>query len=141
MRQKNDVKEEKRNVQNSLNNFLLYQVDRCFPLTADVQKVLFLFCSRSYLQTAVRVVLGLRVHSISGEVRLRAFCSPRFEGVSRRIAAADWMRVRSAPRAVRWAMTLLPGTAEIENNAGGESAKLKGELRSCFCFHKQDAKN
>lgn len=80
MRQK-DVKEEKRNVQNSLNNFLLYQVDRCFPLTADVQKVLFLFCSRSYLQTAVRGVFGLRAHSISGEVSLGAFYTPRVEGV------------------------------------------------------------
>lgn len=56
------------------------------------------------------------------------------------MTAADWVRVRSAPRAVRWAMTQMPGTAEIENNAGGESAKTEGRLRSYFCFHKQDAK-
>lgn len=55
-------------------------------------------------------------------VRLQVIYTYMFEGVVTRNALADWMRFRSAPRAVRWAMTLLPGTAEIENKAGGESA-------------------
>lgn len=96
MRQK-DVKEEKRNVQNSLNDFLLYQFDRCFPLTADVQKVLFLFCSRSYLQTAVAYAVS------SGSVRTQSleksasetFYTPRFEGVSRPLIGRELFRSSS----------------------------------------------
>ncbi len=121
---------EKRNFQ-IVWTTLLYQVDRCFPWQLMSKKLRSgtVMYKQSYAESSVSV--RTRSHE---KVRLQAFytqLSGAWTGAW--TAVADWSRVRSAPRAVSWAVTSLPGTAaEIENNAGGEGAKLKGGCAPIF---------
>ncbi len=126
---KKDVKERKE-TSKIVWTTLLYQVDRCFPLTADVQKV----CVPGQLFTdSQRGVFC----SILRERAPRSAYTQCSGGVAQR-TAARWLDKSSFHSSSGDVVT---GKRCWDWKQGWRrERKAEGSLRSYFCFHRQDAK-